>query len=210
MTDQGQGGGGFTPLTPIGGPSLEQEEKALRSGRGKMLAGMIAAVLAAAAGLAWFVSTSGPSEYGQLGRQINGMRGEHFDAFWACALPREDLRDLRSNEQLVAEVAERAAQPRAYAAHVRTQCMVHLDEHLAPLDALILPDDLQPAVQSLRAAVEAQRSAWQAFLQYLDRVEGGFDAEDAQAQLGAIARGWYDYKVAHGQINDVLRSHVND
>ena len=210
MTDQGQGGGGFTALTPIGGPSLEQEEKALRSGRGKMVAGMAVAVLAAVAGLVWFVSASGPSEYGQLGRQINGMRAEHFDAFWACALPREDLRDIRNDQQLRAEIAERAVQPRAYATHVRTQCMVHLDEHLPPLAALILPEDLDPPVQSLRAAIEAQRTAWGAFLEHLDRVEGGFDAEAADAQLGAIARGWYDYKVAHGQVNDVIRAHVND
>lgn len=210
MTDDGQGGGGLSPLTPIGGPSLEQEEKALRRGRGRMLAGMVAAVLAAVGGLAWFVSSSGPSEYGQLGRQINGMRAQHFDAFWACALPREDLRNLRNDQQLRAEIAERAAQPHAYAVHVRTQCMVLLDEHLPPLDALILPEDLRVPVEALRAAVEAQRAAWQAFLQHLDRVEGGFDAEDADQELGAIARGWYDYKVAHGRINDVIRSHVTD
>lgn len=210
MTDHGQGGGGFSPLAPSGGPSLEQEERALRSGRGRMIAAMVAAVLAAAAGLAWFVSTSGPSEYGQLGRQINGMRAGHFDAFWACALPREDLRDLRNDQRLRAEIAERAAQPRAYASHVRSQCMVLLDEHLAPLDELILPEDLEAPVRSLRASVEAQRSAWLAFLAHLDRVEGGFVAEDADEQLGAIARGWYDYKVAHGQINDVIRAHVAD
>ncbi|AKF09283.1 hypothetical protein [Sandaracinus amylolyticus] len=202
--------GGFTPLTPIGGPSLEQEEKALRSGRGRMLAAMIVAVLAAGAGFAWFVSSSGPSEYGQLGRQINGMRAEHFDAFWACALPREDLRDLRNDQQLRSEIAERAAQPRAYAQHVRGQCMVHLDEHLPPLDALILPDDLQPGVRDLRTAVEAQRSAWSAFLARLDQTEGGFVAEDAEDELTAIARGWYEYKVAHSAINDVLRAHIDD
>ena len=210
MTDHGQGGGGLSPLAPVGGPSLEQEEKALRSGRGKMLAAMAAAVLAAVAGLVWFVSTSGPSEYGQLGRQINGLRAAHFDAFWACALPREDLRDLRNDRQLRAEIAERAAQPRAYASHVRTQCMVLLDEHVAPLDALILPEDLAAPVQSLRGSIEAQRSAWQAFLAHLDRLEGGFVVDDAEEQIGAIARGWYDYKVAHGQINDVIRAHVND
>ena len=207
MSDQG---GGFTPLTPIGGPSLEQEEKALRSGRGRMLAGMVVAVLAAAAGLVWFVSSSGPSEYGQLGRQINGMRAEHFDAFWACALPREDLRDLRNDQQLRSEIAERAVQPRPYAQHVRTQCMVHLDEHLPPLDALILPEDLQPHVRDLRAAVEAQRSAWSAFLARLDQTEGSFVAEDAEDELTAIARGWYEYKHAHSEINDVLRAHIDE
>jgi hypothetical protein len=209
MTDQGQGGG-FTPLTPIGGPSLEDDEKAFRSGRGRMIAGMLVAVLAAAGGLAWFVTSSGPNEYGQLGRQINGMRGAHFDAFWGCVLPRQDLRNLRNNQQLVSGITERARPPRVYAQHVRGQCMVLLDEHVPALDALIVPEDLAPGVAQLRAAIEAQREGWRALLGRMDAAEGSFDADAAAAELTAITRGWHDYKVAHGGLNDVIRTHVTD
>ena len=210
MTDQGQGGGGFTPLTPIGGPTLEEEERALKSGRGKMIAGMVFAVVVAIGGLVWFVGSQQPSEYGQIGRQINGMRADHFDAFWACALPRADLRDIRNDQQLRSEIAQRAASPRAYAQHVRNECIVRLDEHVTPLNALIVPADLSAGVEQLRAAINAQRTAWTAFLTYLEHAEGSFDAEAADAHLTAIARGWFEYKVAHGAINDVLRTHVDE
>lgn len=209
MTDQGQGGG-FTPLTPIGGPSLEEEEKALRSGRGKMIAGMVLALVLAVGGLVWFVGSQQPSEYGQLGRQINGLRADHFDAFWGCALPRADLRDIRNDQQLRDAIAERAVRPAAYAQHVRSECLVRLEEHVTPLNALIVPEDLSPGVDQLRAAIDAERQAWARFLDYLDHVEGSFDAEAADEHLTAIARGWFEYKVAHGAINDIIRAHVTD
>lgn len=209
MTDQGQGGG-FTPLTPIGGPSLEEEEKALRSGRGKMIAGMVLALVVAVGGLVWFVGSQQPSEYGQIGRQINGLRADHFDAFWGCALPRADLRDIRNDQQLRDAIAERAVRPAAYAQHVRSECLVRLEEHVTPLNALIVPADLSPGVDQLRAAIDAERQAWARFLDYLDHVEGAFDAEAADEHLTAIARGWFEYKVAHGAINDLIRAHVND
>ena len=81
---------------------------------------------------------------------------------------------------------------------------------MPPLDALILPEDLQPGVRALRASVEAQQSAWTAFLSRLEQTEGGFDLEGASDELNAIARGWYEYKVAHNDVNDVLRSHIAD
>jgi len=213
MTDQQPGGGGgFTPLTPLGGPSLEQEERAMKAGRGRMMFAMIVAVLAAIAGLAWFVARQQPNPYGALGRAINGMRGEHFDAFWACALPRADLRDIDRADQLIGEIAERSATPRAYAQHVRNECLVRLDEHVAPMSQLIIPDDLRASYEQLRAAVEALRTAWGRYLEHLERLEGPFDAEDEATNglLTAIARGWYDYKTAHGALNTTIRSHVDD
>jgi hypothetical protein len=213
MSDDGPnlGGGGFTPLTPIGGPTLEEEEKAMRSGRGRMIAAMALAVIAAIAGLVFFVSSQQPSEYGQLGRQLNGMRTDHFDAFWACALPRVDLRDLRNDQQLRDEIADRAATPRPYAQHVRTECMVRLDEHLPPLAALIVPADLEAGATQLRTAIETLRTAWARFLDHLDHIEA-FDRDDAEtsALLTAIARGWFDYRVAHNALNDTIRSHLDE
>lgn len=214
MSDQepGSGGGGFTPLTPIGGPSLEQEERAMRSGRGRMVFGMIAAVLVGIGGLVWFVSSEQPSEYGQIGRQINGMRDDHFDAFWGCALPRMDLDQINGAERLLREISERAAQPRPYAQHVRGTCMVMLDEHIPLLTALIVPEDLQASVDQLRAALDALRTAWPQFLDHLDHLQGGFDAEDPTTRqlMTAIATGWRDYKVAHIALNNQIRTHLTD
>ncbi len=212
MSEQGSGGGGFTPLTPIGGPSLEQEERAMRSGRGRMLFAMVGAVLVAGAGLVWFVSREQPSEYGQLGRQINGMRGDHFDAFWGCALPRAELDEITGAERLIAEIAERAATPRAYAQHVRETCLVMLDEHLPPLATLIVPADMTADAAALRAAIEELRVAWPRLLEHLDRLEGPFVADDdaTRALLTAVAQGWFNYKQAHRQLNTTIRTHLDE
>ena len=214
MSDQepNLGGGGYTPLTPIGGPSLEEEERALKSGRGRMIAGMAFAVVVLLGGLIWFVMQGQPSEYGQLGRQINGMRADHFDAFWACALPRADLRDIDRADQLIGEISERSGTARPYAQHVRNECLVRLDEHNPQLDQLIIPADLTENVGQLRGAIDAQRTAWQAYLDHLNRLEGSFDSEDETTVrlITAIARGWYDYKVAHSAINATIRGHIDE
>jgi len=217
MTDQGQGdvpagGGGFAPLSPIGGPSLEEEERAMKSGRGRMLAGMIGAVVVVLGGLVWAIGSQQPSEYGAIGRQINGLRRDHFDAFWGCALPRADLREINGAERLIAEISERAATPRAYATYVRDRCLGMLDEHLPPLDALIVPEDMRADFDTLRQQVTALRQSWGRFLDHLERLEGGFDAEDetVREMLTAIARAWYEYKSAHRRLNDTIRQHLAD
>ena len=213
MTDQGTGGGGFTPLTPGGaGPSIEDEEKAMHAGRGRMLAGMAAAVIAAVAGLAWFIMSEQPSEYGQLGRQINGMKRDDFDAFWGCALPREDVDELRSNDQLAARILHFSGQPRAYARIVREQCLHMLDEHVEPLNALIVPADMTEDVGALRTALGGLRTAWNDYLGYLEHVEGGFSAEDPRATelVTAITRGWFEYKQAHHRLNTTIRGHLDE
>ncbi len=191
-------------------PSLEEEEKALRSGRGRMALAMVVAVLAAIGGIAWFVGSQQPSEYSQIGRQINRLRAEHFDAFYGCALPRADLRDIRNDQQLRAAIAERAARPRAYAEHIRAECIVRFEEHVSPLSTLIVPEELTAPVGQLQSALDAQRAAWTRFIGFLETAEGAFDTEAADEHLSAIARGWYDYKVAHGAINDIVRTHIDD
>jgi hypothetical protein len=183
----------------------------MRSGRGRMIAAMVGVVVALLGGVAWLTMSAPPSEYGPLGRQINGMRQDHFDAFWGCALPRADLRDITGAEALLEAIGERAARPHAYAEHVRSECVVHLDEHLPPLTLLIVPDDLRAETEHLRSAVEEQRTAWRALLEHLDRSET-FDAEDATTRrlLTAVAHGWYEYKRAHSALNTTIRSHLSE
>lgn len=212
--------GGQNPLGPvqIGGDkptSLADDEKAIGGGggTGTMIAAIVVFGLLAVGGVVLFMRSGGESEYSQLGRQINGMRSEHFDSFWSCALPREDIRDLHTADDVISNVNDRArSSPHAYAQLVRSQCMTHLDEHAAPLTALIVPADLQPSVEQLRTALNAETAAWTAYLAYLDQLPGGYDGEDPEATrlVTAVARGWYDYKVAHGAVNEVIRGHVTE
>ena len=211
--------GGWAPLpptSPLGagpGPSLEEEERAMRSGRGRMIAFALVVVIALVGGGGWFLMNSGPNPYSAVGRQVNGMRSENFDSFWHCALPRTDPGDIRNNEQLQAEVHERATfSASQYAQLVRTTCMAHLNDHVQPLDSLLPTDDLRAPVDALRAALRALIDAWNAYLGHLQALTAAYDAEseDARRLVAAIARAWFDYKVAHGQINDIVRSHVTD
>jgi hypothetical protein len=181
----------------------------MKSGRGRMLAVMLGAMLLAIAGLFWFIGRQQPSEYGQIGRQINGLRRDHFDAFWGCALPRQNLDQITGAERLISEISERARSARAYAAHVRQTCLVHLDEHLPPLDALIVPEDMRADVDALRQQVTALSQAWRRFVEHLEHLEGAYDPEDdaTREMLTSIARAWFDYKAAHRRLNDTIRQH---
>lgn len=205
--------GGFAPLPPVGGPSLEDEERAMKSGRGGMIAAGVFAVIALLGGLGWFVATSGPNEYGQVGQQVNGMRSQYFDAFWSCALPREDVRDLNSPDELKGMIARfTASNTSGYARIVRTDCMHFLDEHRAPLDALIAAPGLGEPVGHLSAALTAQHAAWDAYLAHLDTPGLEFDAESETVDglITAIVQAWIDYRAAIREINDIVREHVTE
>lgn len=217
MSNDPNAPGGWAPLPsgPAGGPgpSLEDEERAMRSGRGRMIAFGAILLLAIAFGVGWFLMNSGPSPYSAIGRQVNGMRAQNFDSFWACALPRTDPSDIRNNEQLMGEIHERATfSASQYATLVRTTCIAHLNDHVQPLDSLLPTEDLTAPIEALRTALRGLIDGWNAFLAYLGTVSGSYDreSEDATRLVSAVARAWFDYKVAFGQINDVVRAHVNE
>lgn len=194
-------------------PTLADEEKAIGGGGGTGT--MVAAVLVfglLAIGIAVFVLRgNGDSEYSSLGRQLNGMLQGNFDQFWGCVLPREDIRSLTGNAAVQAAVLQRAqSSPSAYATLVNG-CMHHLDEHTPLLAQLIVPEDMRASVDQLRTALEAELTAWRAYVTYLEHLGGPYDSDDEQGQtlLTAVVRGWYDYRVAIGAVNDVVSSHVH-
>ncbi len=209
--NDGAGGGGFAPLPTGGpGPSLEEEERAMKSGRGRMLVAAAIAVIGAIAAFGWFLTSSGPNEYGQFGQQVNGLRTAHFDTFWSCALPRENLSSITTNVQLQDAIVRFASTARTYSTMVRSTCMVHLDEHGPALEGLIPPEGTHEAYDALRAALTAQTTAWRALLDHMDTLSGGLDPEDPTSRplITAVLRAWHDYRSAIGDLNDVIRPHV--
>mgnify|MGYP003382713874 CR=1 FL=1 len=213
MTDPNLPGGGWTPLAPPSAPqpSLDEEERAMKSGRGKMIAFAVAVLVALGVLVGFLMTSGGTNEYGNIGRQINGMRTGNFDAFWMCALPRANLRNLQNNQQIRDEIHERAHfSPSQYAQLVRTTCMSNLNDHVQPLDQLIPSEDLRPGIEALRVSLRSLIDGWNAYLSYLDTLDGAYDGESPEATtlVSAIARAWFDYKVAHGALNDIIRAHV--
>lgn len=202
-------GGGQPPLG--GGPSLQDDEKALKKGSsGPLIIGVIAAV-AAVGGLGFILLQGNDGdEYGAIGQQINGMKQQHFDGFWACALPNEPLDGLRTNRDLSDAIHKRARpNPPRYGAHVREQCLVKLGEHRSGLRNLIAPEDLHSQLDELQGALEALDEGWDAYLRQLDQSQEGYDRDAAGPRISKIAKGWYDYRNAHGALNDSIREHLH-
>lgn len=204
------------PNLPLGPPSivrqptLEEDEKALRKGNTWVLvAGGLAALLAVG-GLIALLAQEDPSEqYRTIGRHVNGMKSQHFDGFWTCALPNQTLSSLTSNDHLRDAITQRARrQPNAYAQHVRQRCLVQLDEHRAGLSTLIAPPDLQPQLAELDTALQSLHRSWGTYIEHLDRAEA-YDEAAAAPPLRDIAKGWYDYRVAHNQLNATIREQLN-
>ncbi len=212
--NQGVGGGAPPPLG--GGPSLAEEEKALKKGNtGVLVAGIVAAV-AVTAGLGYVLLQSGGDEteaYGAIGRRINGMKQEHFDGFWSCALPGQQLDRLSSDQDLRRAINERAARsPTAYATLVRDQCIVKLNEHEPGLRELIPPADLGEQLADLTGALVDLRTAWNDYIRALEQGnhDEGYDEEAYRQQITKIAKGWYDYKHAYNEVNDTIRGHLTE
>ena len=192
------------PLVP--GPSLEAEERAMRGGRGGLVAILGGIVLLIGGGLAFFVLQSGDANeaYETLGRNVNGLKARHFDAFWTCAFQGE--KDLRNNEELAVEIHSRSERGHAaYARMVRERCLDRLEQLEPRLRDLIPPDDMVSGVNELIAATELLRGAWSDYLAYLEGLEGAYDRELASERVAPIARCWYEYRRAHGALNQAIR-----
>ena len=68
--------------------SFADDEAALKRGKGGVFGALAVIFVLAAAGL-WFLMGGGDEArvYGELGKQLNGLKQAHFDQFWGCALP---------------------------------------------------------------------------------------------------------------------------
>jgi hypothetical protein len=187
---------------------VAEDEAAFKRGRGPMLVGLLLAAALAALGL-WQILSVGDDArvYGELGRKINGLRQSQFDEFWGCALDGTDLHELKSNTDLIAQLAERAADGgNSYAHYLRDECAGKLGEINQALDALIIPDDLKSDVESLKEATSLLRNSLRAFITILDDPLHDYDPVLAKPRLDSIARGWFDFQTAHAAINKTLKA----
>jgi hypothetical protein len=197
---------------PAGLGAFSDDEAALKKGKGGMLIGFAAAVIALLVG-AW-VLLSGEDEaraYGDLGRKINGMRQASFDQFWACVLPTANLKDITTNTQLVSQIDGRAMERgRAYGLHLREQCVEKLSTIEPELEILIVPEAMRADVDALKEATSKLRGSVSAFISYLDNTELRYEQEAAAGYLEHVARAWFDWKQAHSKINKLLKEKLSD
>jgi len=202
---------GGAPLDTLA--SLQAEEKAMRSGRGRMMAGMVGAVIAAAVALFFAMGGGGADDtYGKFGRNINGLRRTHFDAFWGCALSGAKASEIQDNARLSREIHKRATNGRSeYARTVREQCMPKLRGLEDEIKSLIPPEDMREDLRSLEDAVGGLRTAWTEYFAHLDQLGGdAYDEGVAAPIMQRIARAWFDYKKVHTDLNRAVRAKLEE
>jgi len=174
-----------------------------RRGRGLMLISLWAALGLGLAGL-WQLLSHGDEArvYGELGRNINGIRQHSFDAFWECALEGVDFRGLRNNAELTGWLRMLAedAGPQDYAAHLREDCSPKLEPIAPRLAQLIVPADLSTDVASLQRTAAQLQTHLSSWLACLDRGE-----PDCAGALQGIARSWFEFQTAHASVNKTLK-----
>ena len=195
-------GGGAPPLGPPGA-SLADEEKAIKGGKGGMIAGVAIGVLLVVGVAVFALSGDGTEAYRNFGRSVNGLDQEHFDGFWHCAF--QGSEEVANNTELTSEIHQRAARgSKRYGQYVRSDCLPKLEALEPGIEGLVPPEDLQGDVRDLRAAVGELRGGWSDFIAHLDGLEGPYDESAAGSSVNRIAKGWFDYRTSHSKLNKAL------
>ncbi len=200
-------------------PTIEEAERAIRSGRRRMLVVMVLAAVAALGGLIAFMASGDDEAVARFGRSVNGYDREHFKAFWGCMLPRADLKSLRTNEDVSRQIHLRAEEnAQAYGAYLRKRCLPKLSGLSTKLRALIPPRGFdaplegmdRPPLSALADAAERLSGAVSDYAGYLSGLEGGYDRDMASSRVEAIVRAWYDYRVARAKLNAALKEQLGE
>lgn len=186
-----------------------EDAKAFNKGKGRLLFVMIAFVLLAMATFAWYLIQDQPNPYGELGKQVNGLRGQYFDAFWTCALPGKQLGALKNDGDLREEIHQRAVSAERYAQHLSNKCRPETSELITRLRALMPPDEARPLLQQMIEGLIKMDGGTRAFAEYLQGVQGPYSAEEAEPNLSGLVRGWYEFRKAHAALNQLVRTKLN-
>jgi hypothetical protein len=187
--------------------SALEDAKAFNRGKGRMLAAMLALLVTAIAGFAWYLVTDQPNPYGGLGKQINGLKTKYFDGYWICALPGKLVGEIKSDADLRAELDVRAVAGARYGAHLQ-KCSAPLRELSTNLRALLPPDDAAPLVKAMADGATKVSVGSDAFAGYLENLEGAYESAKGQPEADTLVRGWYEFRKAHADLNQLLKSRL--
>jgi hypothetical protein len=190
--------------------SMADDEAALKRGKGGVVGVLAVIFVLGAAGLYFLMGNDDDARvYGELGRQINGLKQAHFDQFWGCALSGANLASIKTNTDLQTQLSGRASERgQNYAIYLRDKCLGKLTEIEPALDTLIVPEDLKAPVNEMKASTSKLRAGVSGLISYLDNPELKYDETAADTYLQNITRGWFEFRKAHGELNKVLKSRL--
>ncbi len=186
-----------------------EDAKAFNKGKGRLLAGMLGLLVAAIGAFAFYLVQDQPNPYGELGKQVNGLRGSAFDGFFSCALPGSKPAELKSNEDLLEELHGRGAAGARYGSHLRDKCRPTLADLSVRLRALLPPEDAEPLVKQMADAVSKIEAGVNVYADHLQGLEGPYDRDVATSQLEGLTRGWYEFRKAHAELNKLIKEKLN-
>ena len=191
--------------------SFEEDEKAMKKGRGKMIAFAVAAAIFGIGGLGFFImQDSGREPYEEFGRRLSGMHEDYFQKFWVCAFQGPAILEVKNNRDLTDQIIKRATAGRArYGAMVKDKCLATLDDMRPKIDATIPPAEMKGELAELGVASDALHSAWGDFIAVLEASPDGFDADANESKLNAIGKAWFDYKKALAGLEKKLAAKLN-
>jgi hypothetical protein len=202
----------MAPSREIGGQNLGSADmddaKAFNRGKGRVLAAMIASLVAAIAALAWYLMQNRENEYAELGKRVNGLRSQYFDGFLVCALPGSKVNELKSDAQLRDELHGRGGAGARYAGHLRNNCSPSLRELEVQLRALIAPESAKPLIQGMVDGTSKMRAGVEAYASHLEGLSEAYVREAAEPELEGLTRGWYEFRKAHVEFNKTAREQL--
>lgn len=185
--------------------SALEDAKAFNKGKGRLLFAMLGLLSLAVAAFAWYLVQDQPNPYGELGKQVNGLRGQYFDGFWTCALPGKRLVELKNDQDLRTELDARAAAKERYGQHLANKCNPEVRELIVRLRALIPPEDARKNVQAMIDGLVKIEEGSRKFAEYLQGLEGAYAPESAAPAMSGLVRGWYEFRKAHAALNQLVR-----
>jgi hypothetical protein len=188
--------------------ALDDEAKAFNQGKGRMLAAMIATLLAVVGGAGWYLAQDQPEPYGELGKQINGLRTQYFDGFLVCALPGKQVAEIKSDGELRDEFHSRAAAGARYATHLRGKCSTTLRELHTRLRALMPPAKAAPLVTAMADSARKMTAGVDTYAAHLESLPAAYDKAAAQPEIESLVRGWYEFRKSHGDFNRLIRQEL--
>lgn len=202
------------PLSPPStGPSLADEEKAMRGGRGGLVVGMIVFGGLLIGGFVFVVMGGDSSVYRDYGSTVNGLHTSKFNGFWTCSLqvPAAELGQITSNTAMSEALHLRGNNGRKrFGDMVRERCLPGLQELERDLDQLIPPDEAFTANRaSMVEAVHNLISAVNEHRRYLNTLtEDPYSREAAEETVTGVVRQWFEYRRAHREFNNMIAEQI--
>ncbi len=182
----------------------------MNKGKGRSIVAFVLGLGLLAGGVGFLLKDADAMrEYRETGQALNGIKKQEFDRFWGCALRGANLRDIKSNADLVAQMQRRTeAAGRTFAAQVRDNCMDALNKTEADLDVLLVPGDLQSYVGAMKEGASQVRAGWGDLIAYLLNPNLEYDQASARKHWNKVAKGWYGFRKGHSDLNRLLRERL--